>query len=74
MILNMKQEIIELGSERIVEKFALWPRRINDQQVAWLQNVKVKEVYSEVISYDLDYGAGFVTATNKWVEKEVSLI
>lgn len=74
MILNMKQEIVELGAERIVEKFALWPRRINNQQVAWLQNVKVKEVFSEVISYDLDYGSGFVTATNTWVEKEVSLI
>lgn len=74
MILNMKQEIVELGTERVVEKFALWPRRLNDQQCVWLRNIKVTEVYSEVACYDNDYGGGFVTASKKWVEKDFSLI
>jgi hypothetical protein len=74
MILNIGQANIELGTVRVVEKFALLPRRINNQQCVWLQRVKVTEVYSEVACYDNDYGGGFVTASKKWIETNVSLI
>lgn len=72
MIFNVdrsQQNEIKIGTERIVEKFALWPRRINDKQVAWLENVKVTEVYSEVIHYGHDYMFGVLYVSKKWVEK-----
>jgi hypothetical protein len=72
MSLNLEQYPI-LGTERVVEKFVLIPRIINNKMV-WLRKIKIIEVYSELFSLELDYNFCSVFAEKKWIEKSFEYI
>ena len=55
----------EVGDERTVNSFLLFPRTIMDE-TRWLERVKIRQVYSLVTDYTI-VGSPKI---GKWVDKE----
>ena len=65
MLLQIREEL-KIGQKRIVKLFAILPRRINPEQVAWLRTVWAVQTYS---SYG-EYGNGWASNSYHLLKEE----